>query len=122
MIPAASSFSRACGTSVVTIAESPGSRPRPARKRLASARSCAWISSTPMRLISSSAGAVPTQENQAGEVSKRRASAASLSGGPKVASSGSSVANQPAWAGTSRSASAGSRTMNAVPRGHISHL
>ena len=43
LIPARSRRAAASGTSTNTIAESPGSSPRPARKRFASSRSCAWI-------------------------------------------------------------------------------
>ena len=65
---------------------------------------------------------MPTQQNHAGEVSKRRAPSPSRSGGPNWSLSGSLAANQPAWCGVIRSASASVSTMNAVPRGHISHL
>ena len=67
----------------MTIAESPGSRPRPARKRLARATSCSWIASTPICSITASVGAVATHMNQAGDVSSLRALSARRSGGPK---------------------------------------
>jgi len=68
--------------SLVTIAEFEGGSPSPARKRLARPTSCSWIASTPISWMSSSVGAAPAHENQAGDVSSRRASAASRSGGP----------------------------------------
>jgi hypothetical protein len=81
-MPAARSRSSPPGHSTDTIAEFDGSSPTPARKRSASATSWAWIESTPTALSSSSAGSAPTHENQAGDVSSRRASCASRSGGP----------------------------------------
>ena len=78
--------------------------------------------STPISLISCSAGSVPTQLNHAGEVSNRRAPSPSRSGGPNWSFNGSAAANQPAWCGVIRSYRASVSTMKAVPRGHISHL
>jgi hypothetical protein len=78
--------------------------------------------STPISLISASAGSVPTHENHAGEVSKRRAVSGSRSGGPNWSVSGSLAANHPAWCGVIVPARRSLRTRNAVPRGHISHL
>jgi hypothetical protein len=75
-----------------------------------------------MRLTSSSAGCVPTHENHAGDVSRRRALRARRSGGPKYDACGSWPAHQPAAAGTIASSRSGRTAMNAVPRGAISHL
>ena len=80
-MPARASFSAAPGTATVTIAEFDGSSSSPARKRFASCTLWMPIPSIPMCSSNSSAGAAPTQENHAGEVSSRRASVASLSGG-----------------------------------------
>ena len=80
---AASSRSAAStGRSSETIAEAPGSIPSPARKRAASAMSCAWTASIVTCSSSSSAGAWPTQLSHAGETSSARASPASRSGPP----------------------------------------
>ena len=81
-MPAARSRSSPPGRSTETIAEFDGSSPIPARNRFASATLCSLIASMPISLSSSSAGRAPTHENQAGEVSRRRASSASRSGGP----------------------------------------
>ncbi|HEY6498117.1 MAG TPA: hypothetical protein VIZ20_01760 [Streptosporangiaceae bacterium] len=81
-IPARASLASAPGMSAETIALSPGGRPSPARSRLASRTSCSWITGTPICSITSSAGAVPTHDTQAGEVSKRRAPLARSMGGP----------------------------------------
>lgn len=81
-IPADESRRSAPGTSAATIALSDADMPNPARKRLASRTLCSRIRSTPTCSRSSSAGAVPTQQCQAGDTSKRRASSASRSGGP----------------------------------------
>ena len=43
---------------IVTIAESPGGSPKPSRNRFASLRSCSWIVSTPISLITRNAGSV----------------------------------------------------------------
>ena len=100
MIPARSSRSRPPGTSATTIAESDGSSPSPARKRLARPTSCAWIASTPIATTSSSAGCVPTQQNHAGEASRRRASSRGAAAGRSTRRARSSPAHQPAAAGT----------------------
>ena len=76
--------SSASGSSAETIAELPGGRPRPSRKRLARRRLCSWIASIPISSSSSSVGAVAIQGNQAGLRSKRRASLARRSGGAVV--------------------------------------
>ena len=79
--------------------------------------------STPISLMSCSAGSVPTQQNHAGEVSKRRA----VSGEPQRRAElvrQRVVGGEPARLVRrhASSASASLSTMNAVPRGHISHL
>ena len=81
-MPARSSREDASGTATLTIAELDGSSPRPARNAFASATSCSWIRSIPIDSTSSSVAAQPIQENQAGELSNRRASSESRSGRP----------------------------------------
>ena len=122
MIPRARAARRHPGDVVDTIAESPGGSSSPARKRLASATSCAWIASIPSSSRSSSAGAAPTQLNHAGEVSSRRALDARRSGGPKWSGAGPSPAHQPGASGRTRSSSSSPSAINAVPRGARSHL
>src|SRR5580765_6457589 len=95
-IPAAASFSAASGASDITIAELPGSRPSPARKRLARPTSWSLIAPTPSRSIVASVGAVATHMYQAGDVSSLRALAASRRGAPKYVVYGSSPAYHPA--------------------------
>ena len=74
MIPARASFSVASGN---VGGDDRGVRRLAGRARRGSGsrarRSCSWIVSTPISLSSVSAGSVPTHENHAGEVSKRRA-------------------------------------------------
>ncbi len=91
------------------------------RKRFARPTLCAWIASTPTSSSSSSAGAWPTHENQAGETSKRRAPSANRSGPPYDARL-DSAANHPARTGVNRSAAAGRTVISAHPRGPSSHL
>ena len=78
--------------------------------------------STPISLMTRSAGSVPTQLNHAGHVSNARAAGPSRSGGPNWSVSGLRAAYQPAWCGVMRDCSSSLRVMNAVPRGLISHL
>ena len=77
----------------------------PARGRARGSRS------TPISSSSASAGAAPTQLCQAGEVSSRRASAASRSGPPKYVACTSSPANQPAAVGTTSASRSGATAM-----------
>ena len=56
--PRARASRAASSASQKTIAESPGSSPRPARKRFARATSCSLIASTPISSITARAGAV----------------------------------------------------------------
>jgi hypothetical protein len=81
-MPARSSRSAAPATAADTIALSPGGSPSPARNRLASATSCSWTAATVSSSSASRVGAVPTQQNHAGDTSKRLASSASRNGVP----------------------------------------
>ena len=106
-----------------TIAELLGSSPSPARKRFASARSCSWIASTPTRSITSSAAAVATHMNQAGEVSSRRALVGEAKR-PAEERLQRILSRVPAGGMRNDGVSmcSGRIAMNAVPRGDIIHL
>ena len=81
-MPACASFSVASGTSALTIAESRLRQPEAGAEAVGEPQVVLVDRLDADPLMSRSAGSVPTHENQAGDVSKRRAPGPSRSGGP----------------------------------------
>ena len=123
MIPARASFSVASGKSEETIAESLGSSPSPARKRLASARSCAWIASHTDLVEQLQRGLGPDPAEPRGRgVEAARAVAEPQRRAELVLQRVARPRTSPPDAASCAPPAPRVSTMNAVPRGHISHL